>query len=261
VSVNPAMCGLLGRSAANLLTTSVLETTHPDDLARTVAAAVDLLEGTVPSFSLEKRFLSSGGRSVWTRATTTLIRDDDNRPTHFLTQVEDFEERRELMEQLRQAALHDPLTGLANRAGLEEFVAGLPEGMLIGVLALDLDRFKEVNDVAGHAAGDEVLRTVSRRILSSVGPGDHAARTGGDEFVVLCRSPHPERDVNTLANRLVTTIGEPICVAQERLSVTASAGVAIGSVEQASALRVSADQASYQSKRRGGAIVTTCTRC
>ncbi|MEZ5348951.1 MAG: PAS domain S-box protein [Microthrixaceae bacterium] len=189
VRVNQAMCDLLGRSHSDLLDTSVLDTTHPEDLNRTVDAAVELLDGTTPSFSLEKRFVSVDGLPVWTRATTTLLRGEDGEPRHFLTQVEDIEERRQLMQQLHQAAIHDLLTGLANRAGLREYIDTLVPGTDIGVIALDLDRFKYVNDTAGHAAGDEVLRVVADRIVSAVRMVDHTADGRGR---VHGRMPRPD---------------------------------------------------------------------
>lgn len=257
--VNQSMCDILEQSSAALLASSVLETTHPQDLQPTWDAAVDLLHGSVPSFSLEKRFLTTDGRPVWTRATTTLLRGDDDQPLHFLTQIENIEERRELIEQLRRSALQDPLTGLANRAGLDDYLQSLPPGTPIGVIALDLDRFKEVNDAAGHAAGDEVLRVVSRRISSSVRPQDHAARTGGDEFVVVSTHPRSEADLAAIAARLLGQIRQPIHVRDDTLSVGASAGVAIGVVPDVAALMVRADKASYQAKRSGGDLVAAST--
>lgn len=250
--VNEAMCDLLGRTSAELLATSVLDTTHPEDLAATVAAAVDLLEGRTQSFSLDKRLISGDGRPVWTRATTTLLRDDDGQPQHFLTQVEDIEERRQLVEQLRRSALRDPLTGLANRAGLEEYLGSLPPSTVIGVIALDLDGFKGVNDASGHRAGDEVLRAVAGRIRRSIRPADHAARIGGDEFIVVITMPSTGMELSGTAERLIRRLGEPVRHGDEQLAVGASAGVALGVAGDHVDVLTRADDASYAAKRRGG---------
>ncbi|MFN7151066.1 MAG: PAS domain S-box protein [Microthrixaceae bacterium] len=250
--VNEAMCGLLGRTPSEMLATSVLDTTHPEDLAATVAAAVDLIEGRTQSFSLEKRMISGEGRSIWTRATTTLLRDDDGQPQHFLTQVEDIEERRHLLEQLRRSALRDPLTGLANRAGLEEYLSSLPPSTEIGVIALDLDGFKGVNDTSGHAAGDEVLRVVAGRIRRSIRPSDHAARIGGDEFIVVTTMPPSATKLSGAAARLIHRLQEPVTHGDEILGVGASAGVALGAAGDHIAVLTSADDASYAAKRQGG---------
>jgi diguanylate cyclase (GGDEF)-like protein/PAS domain S-box-containing protein len=250
--VNEAMCELLGRTPSEMLATSVLDTTHPDDLSATVAAAVDLLEGRTQSFSLDKRMVSGDGRAIWTRATTTLLRGDDGQPQHFLTQVEDIEERRHLLEQLRRSALRDPLTGLANRAGLEEYLSLLPHSTPIGVIALDLDGFKDVNDSSGHAAGDEVLRVVAGRIRRSIRPIDHAARTGGDEFIVVTTMPPSAAKLSGTAARLVHRLHEPVGHGGAVLGVGASAGVAVGVAGDHAAVLKRADDASYAAKRRGG---------
>lgn len=255
--VNQAMCELLGMSSEMLLQSSVLETTHPDDLRSTVDCAVSLIDGRTASFSLEKRFLASGNRSVWTRATTTLLRDGDDQAVQFLTQVEDIEERRQLIEQLRISALRDPLTGLANRTGLKEYLASLPPDMTIGVVALDLDRFKVVNDSSGHAVGDEVLCTVADRIRSTVRSGDQAARTGGDEFVVVFAEPLSSVDFTAMARRFMREIREPICVWEHEITIGASAGVVVGSAGDAAAMMIQADKASYEAKRAGVDVVAS----
>ncbi len=255
VRVNQALCDLLDTTPEQLLASSVLETTHSDDLRKTVDSAIKLLDGGTASFSLEKRFLAAGNRPVWTRATTTLLRDGDENAVQFLTQVENIEERHQLIEQLRISALRDPLTGLANRAGLTEYLSGLPEGLAIGVVAVDLDRFKVINDSAGHAVGDEVLRAVAKRISGSIRSGDHAARTGGDEFLVVLAEPRSREELVATAKRLISEIQSPISVEGLAIAVGASAGIAAGQAGQAAELMVQADHASYRAKRAGLDIV------
>lgn len=253
--VNDAMCELLATSEEQLLNASVLDTTHPDDLRATVDAAVELLEGRTVSFSLEKRFLAAGDRPVWTRATTTLLRDAHDNPVQFLTQVEDIEERHQLIEQLRISALRDPLTGLANRAGLTDYLASMPDDSVIGVMAVDLDRFKTVNDSEGHAVGDSVLCAVSQRISSSIRSDDQAARTGGDEFVVIFSDPRSIEEFTVMAHRFVREVQAPIAVNDLVITIGASAGLAVGPVSDATALMVRADRASYEAKRSGAGVV------
>lgn len=252
VRVNQALSDLLGRSSTELLATSVLEVTHPDDVERTVRSAVELLEGNAPSFAIEKRFLDAHGEAVWTRSTVTLLRGDDEEPMQFLTQIEDVADRRDFIEQLRRSALVDPLTRLANRAGLDEYLAGLRPETEVAVLALDLDSFKGVNDSSGHAAGDEVLRVVATRIAAAIRPGDQAARVGGDEFLVVCASPGSGAWARSLADRLVERIHQPIGFDGAALVVGASAGVAVGAAGDAESLLRAADRASYLAKRGGG---------
>jgi diguanylate cyclase len=161
-------------------------------------------------------------------------------------------------EQLRHLAFHDPLTGLANRAlfhdRVERALANRTvEPTTIGVLFIDLDGFKAVNDSHGHAAGDILLRTVSRRLLECARQNDTVARLGGDEFAVLIeRVPDPEVP-GSLAQRIVDLVGEPIVLAGRRVHVGASVGVAHGEPGSDSASEVlrRADCAMYAAKLQG----------
>lgn len=160
------------------------------------------------------------------------------------------EQRR--VEELRVAASQDLLTGLANRrAFLRELDAALDDGERVGVLFIDLDRFKEVNDVHGHQAGDAVLQAVARVLTQAVRPTDVAARLAGDEFTVLIRELPDAVDANALAERLVSLIPLALIRTQPQCPVTASIGVAIhegGNVSAEELLR-QADHAMYASKR------------
>ena len=160
----------------------------------------------------------------------------------------------------RRQALEDPLTGLANRAFLTAHVerelgaARRGEGAVALVL-LDLDRFKDVNDTLGHAAGDELLRQVAARLRERMRSGDVVARLGGDEFVVAGRQLQGEEDAPGLAQRVVAVFAEPFVVAGRELVVRPSVGVAVAAgAEPASAegLLGDADVAMYRAKDLGG---------
>jgi diguanylate cyclase (GGDEF)-like protein len=161
-------------------------------------------------------------------------------------------------EQLRQLAFHDPLTGLANRAlfhdRVEHAISRLPrERLLLGVLYIDLDDLKPVNDNLGHAAGDAVLVAVAERLLRCVRCGDTVARLGGDEFAVLLEDVGTERDAVTLAARITDALATPLELAGRRVPVSASVGMAIaeaGSGHVGELLR-NADIAMYGAKVQG----------
>jgi len=153
-------------------------------------------------------------------------------------------------------AYHDPLTGLANRRALEQRLDHLTaNGRLddrFAVLLMDLDRFKEVNDQLGHHVGDELLREVGHRLADLAGI-EVAARIGGDEFAFLVRAERDDVDLTDLANRLVTEVSRPYVVADVRLSIGASMGVARfpdHGLDGAHLLR-RADAAMYAAKRSG----------
>jgi diguanylate cyclase (GGDEF)-like protein len=144
----------------------------------------------------------------------------------------------EARQALRHRAWHDPLTGLANRALFEERLA---EADAPAVLFVDLDAFKPINDRFGHAAGDEVLRIVARRLQTCVRATDTVARLGGDEFALLVEAGSQLE----IAERVADAFVDPFNVVGELLVVTASVGVAVGGEDVLGA----ADRAMYEVKR------------
>ena len=167
----------------------------------------------------------------------------------------DVTERRALEEELRTAALHDPLTGLPNRTLLLDRVAALlvaagRTGERFAVLYCDLDGFKPVNDVAGHATGDIVLRKAARRLRAAVRPGDTVARIGGDEFVLLCPGVQDEDAAQVVAERVTASFTEPLCLADASShDVGVSVGVALGeATDSPAAVLGRADAAMYRVK-------------
>ncbi|MFO8076932.1 MAG: diguanylate cyclase [Egibacteraceae bacterium] len=169
--------------------------------------------------------------------------------------------RLEAQAALRVQALHDPLTGLANRALLLERIdvalAALSrEGGLVALIFFDLDGFKAVNDALGHDAGDEVLCEVAERLEASMRPRDTLARFGGDEFVVLCEGLGDTAAAVALARRVVEAVGQPYRAPADRFPISASVGVATGGPGSTTdALLRVADEAMYRAKATGGDCV------
>jgi diguanylate cyclase (GGDEF)-like protein/PAS domain S-box-containing protein len=162
-------------------------------------------------------------------------------------------------DQLEHQATHDPLTGLANRTLFDELLVRAAyradrSGRPVAVLYLDLDGFKDVNDVFGHPSGDRVLSETSRRLEAVVRPGDMVARMGGDEFVVLCEHLSEPSDAEKIATRIVQAVGKPIPLVTGVATVTASVGIALGEPgETAASLIGRADEAMYRMKQGGKA--------
>ncbi|MEN9892743.1 MAG: hypothetical protein RLY78_3038 [Pseudomonadota bacterium] len=158
-------------------------------------------------------------------------------------------------ERLQHQAFHDPLTGLANRALLHERLAEAlgradRQGDGVGLVYIDLDRFKPVNDQHGHEAGDALLRALARRLQSQTRPGDVVARLGGDEFVLMAAAVSSRAVLQEIAGRLVDSLSEPVRVDGLELQVGASAGLAFSPEDgrdAATLLRV-ADAAMYRRK-------------
>ncbi len=163
-------------------------------------------------------------------------------------------ERHDLQSRLAHGAMHDELTGLPNRRLLlhrlrDTFSAPTSRG---GLLFVDLDRFKLINDSLGHEAGDQLLREVTTRFSRTLRPADLIARAGGDEFVILCPDLDDAESVAVVAARLTATLAEPIDLPGGRVVVSASVGVVhvVGAVEPTDLLR-DADLAMYEAKQLG----------
>ncbi|RBY96330.1 hypothetical protein DQ237_10805 [Blastococcus sp. TF02-8] len=172
----------------------------------------------------------------------------------------DVTEQRALEAALREAALHDPLTGLPNRNLLldrlgQSLAAAERAQRPMAVLYCDLDGFKPVNDTAGHAAGDEVLVEAARRLATAVRPGDTVARIGGDEFVVLCPEVGSEQAAQIIADRITAAFDQPLRRAGgDEHAVGISIGVALCQAgDTADTALATSDAAMYRVKasRRG----------
>jgi diguanylate cyclase (GGDEF)-like protein len=162
-------------------------------------------------------------------------------------------------EELSRQALHDPLTDLPNRTllgdRLERALSRTRRtGRRVGVLFLDLDRFKLVNDTRGHLGGDSLLKVVADRLTAAVRPNDTVARFGGDEFVVVCEEVCDAAEATALAERLRSALAEPIDLEGGQLFVTVSVGVAVSQRgDSPERLLRDADCAMYRAKERGRA--------
>jgi len=155
-------------------------------------------------------------------------------PEFFSTIARDITERKHFEQELRRQATHDALTGLPNRILLEDQIEvvvahSARSHKLASVLFLDIDNFKRINDSLGHAAGDELLREVSRRLRDAVRPTDLPARLGGDEFAVVMEDVRREEDAFNTAERVLMALSRPIELADRVVTVRSSIGVALSS--------------------------------
>jgi diguanylate cyclase (GGDEF)-like protein/PAS domain S-box-containing protein len=208
-----------------------LSRVHPDDRPDLVASLDRLVKGETVTIEQEHRLRRPDGTYRWMLCRALGVLGDDHVATRLVGSITDITERKELEDRLRQAALHDGLTGLPNRTlfleRLELTVAASRDrnSSQYAVLFLDLDRFKAVNDGLGHLAGDRLLVQASRRIERSLRGTDIAARMGGDEFAVLLEvhSPH---EADAVARRIAERLSEPFEIDGQSIRVSTSIGIA-----------------------------------
>lgn len=229
-------------------------TLHPDDAPPFTAAIDAVLAGVAGQ--LEVRVHLPGGGSVRECALTLrpLLGDEGERSGAVIC-VDDITESAELRRQLEHRATHDPLTGALNRravmAALDETLAVNPSGT--AVVFVDLDGFKEVNDLHGHHAGDELLNAVARRLQEATRAGDLVGRLGGDEFVVIAPLVADIAAVGAVAERVQAALAVPVEVGGRLVVPRGSVGVAWSAAPSVTADRLLtvADRAMYDAKRAG----------
>lgn len=189
---NAALCDLLGHSDhQDLVIAGIGAALLPENAEDPGRALLAGLADGPERVRVERQLPHKDGHRLPVELSIALVRDDQDRPLHLIAQVVDLSERRALEAELRAAASHDPLTGLVNRRALAEQLTAAQarqqrDGTDIGLLFIDLDRFKTINDTYGHETGDRLLVEVGRDLLTATRASDTVCRLGGDEFVILC---------------------------------------------------------------------------
>jgi len=239
----------------------VLASIHGDDRMRVQAEFQHCLDGLVPAVALEYRIADGQGGWRWVLVRGTVVeRDAQQRPLRMLGTLSDIQARRESEERVRFMASHDPLTELANRAHFQErmnysLANARRYHETLGLILLDLDRFKPINDQFGHAVGDQLLQTVAKRLKNAVRETDTVGRIGGDEFVVLLTGPVTRDSAQVVADKIFNQLAMPMEIAGVHLELTCSLGLAIYPEDGQDELSLTkaADDAMYRNKRAGRA--------
>ncbi len=264
--MSPQIAGILGYRPEELIDDPELwpSRIHPDDRAAAIAA-YDAHWRTGEPLRAEYRMLSRDGSEVWVRDEAFAMADD-TRSGRRVSQglLVDTTDRKRLESRLIHDALHDPLTGLANRVLLRDHLEralarqGREPGR-VALLFVDLDDFKRVNDTLGHAAGDEILCRVAERLARAVRGSDVVGRQSGDEFAVLLVNVVAEEEASAAADRILAELRRPIQLRGRSIVVNGSIGIAVAPRHAPGAeisvaakeLLVRADAAMYVAKALG----------
>jgi diguanylate cyclase (GGDEF)-like protein/PAS domain S-box-containing protein len=252
--VNGAAERITGYTAAELMERGLGTLYGPDtDSSALGQGQISLTRGGAAT--VECKMYRKDGSAMWVE---TVIEPIASGSSQFISVSRDITDRKNAEEKVAFLATHDPLTGLANRTLLDERIDGYlararRTGTHVGVLVIDLDGFKAVNDSHGHEIGDRLLREIAHRLTCSVREVDTVARLGGDEFVVVLGDAIALEPIVRAAERILESASAPITLDDKRCHVSISIGVAVypNDGETGSTLIKSADKAMYHVKGHG----------
>jgi diguanylate cyclase (GGDEF)-like protein/PAS domain S-box-containing protein len=259
MAVNRAFATMMGATVAALRGTPFSALSHPHDVQAEREQLQRLYDGLQNHFSLEKRYVRADGNVVWAVLDVALVRYAGGAPDHYVVQVRDSTDDRLHSELMAHRAMHDPLTGLANRTLMQEVlqkVLDQPDATTrVGVIAADLDGFKGLNDRFGHAAGDSALVHVAGVLRSATAGRGTVARIGGDEFVIVVQDPDCSKALYEIAGAIHAGLKRPLQVKRHQLNLHCSLGIAMADVDTvaggAPSLLSAADSAMYRAKALG----------
>jgi len=256
--VNRALCEITGYTSDELMGKRFDGIVHPDDAFNDREQRRRLLAGEIPAFQIEKRYFDAAGETVSAIVSMSLVHDEQGAPLHYIAQLQDISERKDLEQHLLHLADHDTLTGLRNRRLFEhdlklQVARAQRYGEVAGLMLLDLDDFTHLNERFGERAGSETLAAVSRALTRRLRETDLIGRLGGDEFAVLL--PHiDEEGLAVVAQGLARVI--PACtidVGDDVLHPSATIGYTLidAHTESAEQALVEAERALRAARRTG----------
>lgn len=210
-------------------------------------------------FNIDHRIMLPDGSEGYVHAQGEVIYDEDRDPNSMLCTVQDITKRKRAEAMMQHQAFYDSLTDLCNRRLFQErlthaMAMARREEKLLAVCFIDLDTFKQINDNLGHAVGDELLRSMAKRLRGSMRRGDLVARISGDEFAIAIEGLSTVDELETIIEKLRRRLAEPYRIRGHKVIATASIGIALYPLDSADreAMLLNADAAMYRAKELGG---------
>lgn len=261
LKVNRALCSILGYTEEEFLETDYQSMILQEDLGNTLVKIHELTSGKSRACQLEQRYLHKNGKIVWSSWSVSPIKTADPQQINLIFQIQDITDRKIAEEKLQYEATHDSLTGLPNRSlfmsRLEQALEKVHDNpsYKVGLLFIDLDRFKIVNDSLGHIVGDQLLVKIAAHLKDCLRPSDLVARLGGDEFIILVEGKYDESEIIRIAERVHQKFAHPFNLNGHEVYSSASIGVLQSNDKYLTAedMMRDADTAMYQAKRAGKA--------
>jgi diguanylate cyclase (GGDEF)-like protein/PAS domain S-box-containing protein len=256
--VNNRLCEMLGYRRSQLLQLTWAELTYPEDLATDLAQFERVASRRIDGYSIDKRFMRQDGSLLYASVSTRCIRRSNGMVDYYVALIQDISERKQAEEHIQHLAHYDALTDLPNRTLLGDrlqqvLLRAARDHTQVGILLVDLDHFKRINDTLDHTVGDQLLREVGHRLQSCVRECDTISRQGGDEFAVVLPDLINNDEAPRIAERILGAMTEPYRFSDHDLHITCSIGISLYPRDGRSAeiLLKNADNALYRAKDLG----------
>ncbi|MGB8179529.1 MAG: EAL domain-containing protein [Acidimicrobiales bacterium] len=257
-AVNGAFCDMVGFSKEELIGHDSKVVTFPDDIGITEESHRRAISGETEQARYIKRYLRKDGKVIFVEVLRSAARDEAGDLLYFVFSERDITQEKALSAQLTHQSLHDPLTGLANRAlFMDRLSQGMAraarKGQTGAVLLLDLDNFQGVNDTYGHAIGDQLLVAIAHRLRVVARTSDSLARSGDDEFLYLAEGMSAAEDAAIVAQRMLDVFAQPFVIDGTLVEQRASMGVVVWDAANTDSAEIvqNADVALFEAKRAG----------
>ena len=256
--VSPKVVEVLGYGADDLLGHTAAELMPPGEADRVRAWFAEHMGEDRRFRNLEHQIVSKSGDTLWLQVSGVSTYDEQGRPTGHRGTTRDITQTKHSEARISYLATRDPLTELPNRLLFNDrveqgLISARRAGDSLGVLFIDLDRFKNINDSLGHHVGDLLLKEVAGRMSACIRSGDTLARLGGDEFVIALEHLRKAEDAASVADKIIHAMSRPIDAGGKMLNTSCSIGISIfpNDAEDARTLMKNADTAMYHAKERG----------
>lgn len=268
VQVNKALCQIVGYTSDELLKKTFIDITHPDDLEADLGYVKQLLDGTISTYQLEKRYTHKDGQIIWILLTGSVVHDTNQNVKYFIAQIMDISQQKSLIAKLEQQANQDSLTRLNNRRyfiekGELEFERARRMNYNIVILMVDIDYFKKINDLNGHKVGDLVLQHFSTLLQQVLRRTDLIGRMGGEEFAIILPNVLEENALEVAEKLRSLVENTPVDVPSgQKINYTISIGVYSSNITNVTVEEFlnEADKALYQAKNSGRNRVCSIVR-
>lgn len=256
--VNDRLCEMLGYRRSQLLQLTWAELTHPEDLPTDLGRVERMINRRIDGYSIDKRFLRQDGSLFHASVSTRCVRRSTGMVDYYVAIIQDISERKLAEEHIQHLSHYDPLTDLPNRTLLgdrlqQAVLRAARDHSQVGILLVDLDNFKRINDTLGHTVGDQLLREFGNRLQLCIRSCDTISRQGGDEFAVVLPDLLNNDEAPRIAERILDAMADPYRFGDDEMHMTCSIGISIYPRDGRSAeiLLKNADNALYRAKDLG----------